>query len=664
MLIGIPALLVVVPLSAYAIDRLAGSGEIARNVTIADVPVGGLSEADALAALDAHEAEMQARTATFVVEGDTYALAGSTVGLGFDKDAAVTAALAANRSGGVGDVFAWLGSFTSTENITVDYSVDSEAVEIAVESFEQQSIDDPAFDGGVAIESGVAVAEYPRAGRRIDRSGITDLVLDSLTADSRLPLTLDIESVSPRLTDADIDAAVEEANLLISEPIVLAAADPDVSILFTSYGLASALRSEVVENSPTSIELWFDEDTVAELLSTYQAQIEQPPRDAAFVLAEEGGVEILPSRSGTKLDVLAVTSILDDAARRASRTAVFPFAEGDPAAFTTEDAESMGPFTKVSEFTTKHPCCQSRVTNIQLIADSVDGTVVWPGEVFSLNQTAGERTREKGYVEGGMIGPGGELVDAIGGGVSQFATTIYNAVFFGCYEDVEHKPHSQYFSRYPVVREATVNWPSIDLKWRNDSDAVVVIDTKYTDTSITVEFWGNNGGRTCTSETSGRYAYREPTTEYIPDPLVNPGEPVTESDGLTGWTARVTRFMEMPDGEVIEQEWTWSYRMKPMQVRIHPCEIPEDDPLYTGEECPLEIAVVVGMTVADAIAALEAQGFVVTVATPIDVADPAQEGLVQTQDPTGFAPLETVITITPGVYVEPPPEEPPPDEGS
>ncbi|MBT8212025.1 MAG: VanW family protein [Acidimicrobiia bacterium] len=664
LLIAIPALLLLLPVVAYAVDRAAGSGEIARNVTVDGIPVGGLSEADALDLLRAHEDDIQARTATFVVAGDTYALSGTTVDLGFDEEAAVAEALTANRSGGVGDFLAWAGSLRGTEAIEVSYGVDEDLVEEALESFEEGSIDEPAFDGGVEIEAGVAVAQYPRAGSRIARDGAADLVLESLTADSRLPVTLDIESVNPRLSDADIDAAVEEANLLISEPIVLAAADPEVSILFTSYGLASALRSEVIENSPTTIELWFDEEAVAELLSTYTTQIEQPPRDAAFVLVEEGGIDIIPSRSGTKLDVTAVTSVLDEAARRVARTADFPFADGDPAGFTTADAEAMGPFSKVSEFTTKHPCCQGRVTNIHLMADAVDGTVVWPGEIFSLNGTAGERTRDKGYVEGGMIGPGGELIDAIGGGVSQFATTIYNAVFFGCYEDVEHKPHSQYFSRYPVVREATVNWPTIDLKFRNDSDAVVLIDTKYTDTTITVEFWGNNGGRTCTSETSGRYSYREPTTEYIPDPLVNPGEPVTEDDGLTGWTARVTRLMEMPDGEVIEQDWAWSYVMKPMKVRIHPCEIPEDDPLYTGEECPIEIPAVVGLPVADAVAALEAAGFIATVATPVDVADPAQEGIVQTQDLIGFAAAETIITIAPGVYVEPPPDEPPPDEES
>jgi vancomycin resistance protein YoaR len=194
-------------------------------------------------------------------------------------------------------------------------------------------------------------------------------------------------------------------------------------------------------------------------------------------------------------------------------------------------AQDMGPFGEVSSFTTKHPCCQSRVTNIQLLADAIRGSIVLPGETFSINDTAGERTTAGGYVRAGAIINGRiQCCDSkinIGGGTSQFATTFYNAVFFGCYEDVFHQPHSLYFSRYPFVREATLGWPLPDVIFRNDSDAVVYIHTEYTPSSITVTFFGNNGGRTCTSERSGN---------------------------------TITRVMEHTDGSVTTQEWSWNYK--------------------------------------------------------------------------------------------------------
>jgi vancomycin resistance protein YoaR len=194
-------------------------------------------------------------------------------------------------------------------------------------------------------------------------------------------------------------------------------------------------------------------------------------------------------------------------------------------------ASDMGPLGEVSTFTTRHPCCQSRVKNIQLLADEIRGAILLPGETFSVNDRAGKRTLAEGYVRAGAIINGRvECCDSavnVGGGTSQFATTFYNAVFFGCYEDVFHQPHSLYFSRYPFVREATLGFPAPDVKFRNDSEAVVYIDTTYTSGSITVTLYGNNGGKTCTSERNGN---------------------------------TITRVMEWPDSRVTTQNWTWNYR--------------------------------------------------------------------------------------------------------
>ena len=94
----------------------------------------------------------------------------------------------------------------------------------------------------------------------------------------------------------------------------------------------------------------------------------------------------------------------------------------------------------IGQFTTFHPCCESRVTNIHLMAATIDGMVVSPGESFSINATVGERTSGKGYVPAPAI-IGGEVYCCdhpanIGGGVSQVATTLFNAVFFAGLEDV------------------------------------------------------------------------------------------------------------------------------------------------------------------------------------------------------------------------------------
>ena len=90
----------------------------------------------------------------------------------------------------------------------------------------------------------------------------------------------------------------------------------------------------------------------------------------------------------------------------------------------------------------------------------------------------------------------GEFTEDFGGGVSQLATTTFNAVFLGGYEDVYHKPHTIYITRYPMGREATVNYPTVDLKFKNNTQHGVLIRTWYTASSITVTFYGDKEGKT------------------------------------------------------------------------------------------------------------------------------------------------------------------------
>lgn len=203
------------------------------------------------------------------------------------------------------------------------------------------------------------------------------------------------------------------------------------------------------------------------------------------------------------------------------------------------------PFNKpylVSQFTTYHPAGQARNININLLADMIDGAVVLPGEVFSINDHVGERTEAAGFVRAGAIISGvvyccDKKVN-IGGGTSQFSTTLYNAVFFGAYEDVFHRPHSLYFTRYPVVREATLGFPGPDVKFRNDTAFPVTIRTEYTATSITVKLYGDNEGRSVTTYTVGSVSSKD------------------------GGEATVYRTIHYANGTSHTDSWTHRYRAK------------------------------------------------------------------------------------------------------
>ncbi|HEY6628513.1 MAG TPA: VanW family protein [Acidimicrobiia bacterium] len=152
------------------------------------------------------------------------------------------------------------------------------------------------------------------------------------------------------------------------------------------------------------------------------------------------------------------------------------------------------PIERVASFTTRFNCCEPRVTNIRAMARQIDDYVVMPGETFSVDRIAGPRTTGKGYVAAPYMQNGAGQCCAIGGGVSQFGTTMYNAIFWGGYEIIDHQPHSGWISRYPLGIEATLVYSSIDLKFKNDTVTPVYVRTSTTSTSLTVELWGYQGG--------------------------------------------------------------------------------------------------------------------------------------------------------------------------
>lgn len=178
--------------------------------------------------------------------------------------------------------------------------------------------------------------------------------------------------------------------------------------------------------------------------------------------------------------------------------------------------------------------------NIRTVARKVDGALVRPGDTFSLNDFTGTRGVAQGYVESGIINNGRPDV-AVGGGISQFATTLYNAAYFAGLEDAGHTEHSYYISRYPAAREATVFDGAIDLKFRNNTPHGVYIETLAGNSELTVRIWGTKTVEV-ESITGDRTKPTEPKTVTLPA-----GKNCIPSDGAPGFTTSDTRVIRAAD---------------------------------------------------------------------------------------------------------------------
>lgn len=605
------AALVVLVFGAFGIDRALHKDAILRNVVVGEVDLSGMDTDAATSALQALEDRLVTAPATFELNDATLTLDPEAVGFFVDEPGAARAALEVGRSGSIFNQFGWWWTHLfSDEVLELPVGLDQEAFKAVAAEWSREHISDPPFDGAIVVEGVIPVAQYPRTGRRVDVEAAAATVLKSLTREDRQTPTLEITSSAPALSDADVDQALRTAEKMLSGPVVLSRLDPPIAVTFTVDQLAQALTSELITNSVATLEVGFNPAEVEAIISPLRPDLEQPPVDAQFEINDDNTVSVIPGQPGSLIDPVLTTAVLEGAALGASRQGEMPFQDGAEPSFTTEDAEALDIRHLVSQFTTYHGCCESRVDNIQLFADIVDGTLVEPGEAISLNILVGERTLERGFKPAGTI-IRGKIVDTVGGGVSQFATTFYNAVFWGGYEDITHNAHSYYFSRYPEGIEATISWPVPNLEFRNNRESAILIRTSHTDTSITVSFYGNNGGRVVTGEqsggitrltvpeegdgtayvvegeVSGRYSYTEPAVEYTANGALDPEEEKVTEGGRQGWTVTVTRTITYPDRSTDEQTWPVRYRAQPREVEVHPCMLPESHPEYI-DECPVE----------------------------------------------------------------------------
>jgi len=298
----------------------------------------------------------------------------------------------------------------------------------------------------------------------------------------------------------------------MSGPVTLDLGDDDVLLPVTTFAPALSMAVDKGELVPR-----WDTDVLEARLDTLMQRIGTQPRDATVVL-RAGGPVVIPGRPGVGLEATevadAVLPVLDEtgADRRAK---VEPTIER--ADFTTADARELRIGQPISSFVTYYPHAEYRNINQGRAAELISGTVLRPGDTFSFNQTVGERTRANGFVEGFIISDG-VFAEELGGGVSQVATTTFNAAFFAGLKDVVHKPHSFYIDRYPPGREATVAWPSVDLQFQNDTpygvliEAWVVPSTPSSYGEMHVRMWSTKYWD-ITTRASERYNVTQPGTQ-------------------------------------------------------------------------------------------------------------------------------------------------------
>ena len=184
-------------------------------------------------------------------------------------------------------------------------------------------------------------------------------------------------------------------------------------------------------------------------------------------------MRVVPSRPGRELNVAATSSaLLQAASRPTERTAAVVVAEFAPR-MTTADAKALRVERQLASYATLYAGTADRINNLQLAIELLDGARIAPGATWSFNEFVGPRTEERGFRVAPVI-MDGKYEEGVGGGVSQVATTVFNAAWEAGIKIGERHAHALYISRYPDGRDATVNYPDVDLKLVNDTPRWIV----------------------------------------------------------------------------------------------------------------------------------------------------------------------------------------------
>ncbi len=584
-LLSLLGLLLLIALAVLLWMNRDGTGVPTETTSGQGTDSSSLTADDALAALQDLEFRMGSTPIRVIVGDREFQLIPNAIGFDIDERSTLERALETGDPAWVVEAAAMWNQGPSGPALPLVGGIDEVAFSNILDRLDS-TLYGPS-EGAIVVEGDTPVAQYPHAGWIIDRSETEALFTSALLAQPRPEsIAVGLLEQHPTLPASAVEMALDEATVLLSSPITLSRTDPTITLHLTRDQLARAFITQVEREPHLRMVVTLDPAVVDEYLYPLRTGFESAPIDARIEVDQDDNLRIIPGFPGALINTDLVIEAVMDASRRPSRSTVLPLQAGVPPRINAEYLASLGLEGKMSEFTTEHRCCQPRVSNIQRFANAINSTIVLPGEILSLNETVGERTSEGGYVPAPTI-IRGEIKDTVGGGVSQFATTFYNAVFWAGLEIIEHQPHSYYFPRYPEGIEATINWTQPDLIFRNDTDYAVLISTSYTATSITVKLFGNNSDRQVGATVSERYNWKDFPTEYLPNPEIMPWEGEQEVEkGAHGWSVKVNRFIEFTDGSTASQDWTVHYRPRPRQVEVHPCLLPEDSEDYTGEECP------------------------------------------------------------------------------
>ncbi len=462
-------------------DAHSYKNRVFRGVSVMGHDIGGLSRGQLDLKIDVIEENLRSTPIRVASSDGGFSAPGSAFGLTVDRPRLISEAMAARRPETAGArLSTYFNSFVTSEPIQLPIRISSFSTAKALSDFEGSKRRDP-IDPILRVRNGKFQTLPGSDGEGIDADALA-AAIPLKFAEGNFPITVSAERVPlpSKFTTERLAALAAAATERTSKPIEFVAGGTSGSI--SPAEIRSWVKPQLVNGQ---LVLLLDKTRAQSGLKKLTSAINREPKNARLLVTDAGTIDIVPAESG-------VQCCTDESIGEIERALALP--SGIPVQLGVRVVEpevstamitGLGIKEPVGQFTTRHPAGEIRVKNIHRIADLVQGVVIRAGDTFSLNKFIGPRTAENGFFEAHVI-EDGVFKESFGGGISQFATTLFNASFFAGLDIPAYKAHSIYIKRYPYGREATLSFPQPDLKIRNNTAYGVLIWPTYTESSLTV----------------------------------------------------------------------------------------------------------------------------------------------------------------------------------
>lgn len=520
-------------------SAVASAGQVVSGTVVGGVPVEGLEARELMNRLAPAARALDRRPLTLYVGDREWVRSPEAIGVSVDLRASAQRALMAGRSSS----FSWMMRSLGRGGQALEWvpRIDEARLGRAIEEL-SGLVKLEASNGNFSVAGSKVDVTPPSKGYAL----LTKPARNVLVRAALRPTTADRVALPVKVTDPKITTRHQDRVKLQAENILKAPIDfvfEGRSFQVAAERIAPVLKFKVVEadgkSGESELVLEADPAVLKEKLVAAAPFLNKPPKDATFSLAGDQ-VNLRPGENGTTVDTAAAAPALVALGSEERKPITLP-AVVQPPALTTDAASKLGIKQRISAFTTTFDARNApRVGNIDRMASAIDGTVLKPGEVFSLNGATGNRTVANGYQEAGVL-VDGELVPGIGGGVCQVATTLFNAVFSSGLDVVERSNHSLWVSKYPTGKDAMVNYGVQDLRFRNDTEFGLLLRAVVTARELTVSIYSSPLGRTVTETTSPKTNPRAPAVKYLDDPALPSGTEQVTAEGIPGFDVTVTR---------------------------------------------------------------------------------------------------------------------------